>query len=190
MTNGEADGLLVRAGRGDNEALRMLYVEWRSAVFYLAAAIVGSYDDAQDILQDTFIRLKRAEYQGGNAKAYVFAIARNLALTCLRERKHHAYAEPVEEAAWQESRAESATELSEALSTLTPEEKQIVLLHVLGGMKHRETAALLHIPLGTVLWKYQRALGKLRQWLKERGACDEKRRLAPVYQTKRGQGHA
>ncbi|ADU28099.1 RNA polymerase sigma factor [Ethanoligenens harbinense] len=189
MTDEEMDGLLVRAGQGDNDALHLLYTAWRSAVFYFALAITGNYHDAQDILQDTFIRLKHAGYHSENAKAYVFAIARNLALTCLRERKRVEPAAPVEKAVRRGAGMEETTELDEALSRLPPDERQIVLLHVLGGLKHRETAALLRIPLGTALWKYQRALAKLRRWLKERGLSDEQTGAASVHPKKSGTVH-
>ena len=49
---------------------------------------------------------------------------------------------------------------------LGEEERQIVLLHAVTGLKHREIAALLELPLSTVLSKYHRALKKLREQLK------------------------
>ena len=54
---------------------------------------------------------------------------------------------------------------AEALSTLSDEERQIIMLHVTAGLKHREIAQLLELPLSTVLSKYRRALSKLKQKL-------------------------
>lgn len=51
---------------------------------------------------------------------------------------------------------------------LSEEENRIVVLHVLWGYKHREIAALLNCPVGTVTSKYKRAAEKLRQFLKEK----------------------
>ena len=48
---------------------------------------------------------------------------------------------------------------------LGEEERRIVLLHAVTGMKHREIAALLELPLPTVLSKYHRALKKMRSFL-------------------------
>ena len=53
------------------------------------------------------------------------------------------------------------------MERLSDEERQIVMLHAVAGFRHRETAALLTLPLPTVLSKYQRALKKLRTILKE-----------------------
>jgi len=49
-----------------------------------------------------------------------------------------------------------------ALAALGGEERRVVLLHAVTGMKHREIAALLELPLPTVLSKYHRALKKMR----------------------------
>ena len=53
--------------------------------------------------------------------------------------------------------------LAALLRLLTEEERQIVVLHAVSGMKHREIAALLKMNLSTVLSKYNRALKKLRE---------------------------
>ena len=57
--------------------------------------------------------------------------------------------------------------LQAALACLGEEERQIVTLHAIAGLRHRETADLLGMPLSTVLSKYHRALSKLKKILKE-----------------------
>ena len=47
------------------------------------------------------------------------------------------------------------------MAALTDEERQVVMLHAVTGLKHREIAQLLELPLATVLSKYRRALKKL-----------------------------
>ena len=61
--------------------------------------------------------------------------------------------------------ADERTLLQQALASLADEERRIVLLHAVTGMKHREIAALLELPLPTVLSKYHRALKKMRAYL-------------------------
>ena len=60
---------------------------------------------------------------------------------------------------------EDRTVLSAAMSVLEDEEQRIVLLHAVTGLKHREIAESLSLPLSTVLSKYHRALKKLRRKL-------------------------
>ena len=55
--------------------------------------------------------------------------------------------------------------LQHALAVIGEEERRIVMLHAVTGMKHREIAALLEMPLATVLSKYHRALKKMRIFL-------------------------
>lgn len=57
--------------------------------------------------------------------------------------------------------------LEKAMRILSFEERQIVMLHSLTGLKHREIAELLEIPLGTVVSKYNRSLKKIRRELEE-----------------------
>ncbi len=51
------------------------------------------------------------------------------------------------------------------MNILTERERQILLLHLVGGIRHREIAANLGLPLSTVLSCYQRTLKKLRRYL-------------------------
>ena len=57
--------------------------------------------------------------------------------------------------------------LEALLKSLQDTERQILVLHALSGMKHREIASLLQIPLPTVLSKYHRAVKKLGKIMKE-----------------------
>lgn len=59
--------------------------------------------------------------------------------------------------------------LHAALRILKEDERQIVLLHTAAGLKHREIASSLQMPLATVLSKYNRAMKKLQAHLREEG---------------------
>ena len=59
--------------------------------------------------------------------------------------------------------------LAAALKTLGDEERKVVLLHAVSGLKHREIAQDLGLPLSTVLSRYNRALKKLKRYLTEEG---------------------
>ena len=59
--------------------------------------------------------------------------------------------------------------LEAALKTLGEDERQVVLLHAVSGLRHREIARDLGLPLSTVLSRYSRALKKLKRCLSEEG---------------------
>lgn len=157
---------------GDSSALATLYEEASPAVFGFALSILKNLQDAEDVLQDCFINAYggAAGYRSqGKPMAWLLTIARNLCMQKLRERKRTS---DIPEEDWErylESldrvTPEDKIVLSECMNNLTDEERQIVVLHAVGGFKHREIAELTELPLATVLSKYSRAIKKLRKHL-------------------------
>ena len=98
--------------------------------------------------------------------AWLLTIARNLALMRLRkaENKNISFDElfHVEDPHNAYRETENHMVLDKVLRLLTDSERQIVMLHAVAGVKHREIAALLDMPTATVLSKYSRAIKKLR----------------------------
>ena len=165
----ELDELLSGVAAGDREALAHLYRRTRTAVYGLALSYVKNAHDAQDVTQDTFARVWDSAYQykpQGSPMGWLLAVARNLALMKLRQGSRQ---EQLEDEEWDAIPAESPAVtpedrqvLQQAMAALTDEERQVVMLHAVTGLKHREIAHLLEMPLATVLSKYHRALKKLR----------------------------
>lgn len=165
----ELDELLSGVAAGDREALAQLYRRTRTAVYGLALSYVKNAHDAQDVTQDTFVRVWDSAYQykpQGSPMGWLLAVARNLALMKLRQGSRQ---EQLEDEEWDAIPAESPAVtpedrqvLQQAMAVLTDEERQVVMLHAVTGLKHREIAHLLEMPLATVLSKYHRALKKLR----------------------------
>ena len=161
--------LMLRMQAGEQAALAELYRRIRTAVYGLALSYLKHTHDAEDVTQDTFVRVweRIPQYQPrGTPLAWVLTIARNLALMKLRERGK---TEELEPEAWERIAADSPLVTAEArqvlqaaLAALSDEERQVVTLHAVTGWKHKEIAALLELPLSTVLSKYRRALQKLR----------------------------
>lgn len=165
------ESLLLDMTRGDQEALAQLYHRTRAAVFGLALSYLKNRHDAEDVTQDTFVRAweNAPSYRPqGKPMAWLLTIARNLSLMKLREKDR---TESLPEEDWalpgpdDALTTEDRTVLSAAMSVLEDEEQRIVLLHAVTGLKHREIAESLSLPLSTVLSKYHRALKKLRRKL-------------------------
>ena len=170
---GELEQLLLRTGQGDRDAFARLYSLTRDGVYALALSLLHDAHEAQDIAQDTFVKVWEsapAYRPQGSPMAWLLTVARNLARTRLRQGGRQV---GLDEEAWNAIPAaapdvspEDRQLLQEALARLSPEERQIVLLHAVAGLKHRETAQLLELPLSTVLSKYHRGLKKLRALMK------------------------
>ena len=168
----ELQRLLIRVAGGDRDALAELYQRTRAAVCGLALSYLKNAHDAQDLTQDVYVQVwDRAEQYRliGSPMGWLLAVCRNLCLTRLRREERHA---ALSEEEWDAIPArecgldaDERALLQGALASLTDEERRVVLLHAVTGLKHREIAALLELPLPTVLSKYHRALKKMRSFL-------------------------
>lgn len=170
--DGTIEKYIAELARGDRDAMAALYRQTGSAVYGFALSIVKNRQDAEDVLQDTYIQIWNAACRytpSGKPLAWIFTITRNLALMRLREQSRTVTMAPED---WQILFAdepavnqEDRMILSSLMETLSDQERQIVLLHAMTGWKHREIAKLLQLPLATVLSRYNRALKKLRnEW--------------------------
>ena len=164
--------LLIHIAGGEREALAELYQRTRSAVYGLALSYLKNAHDAQDLTQDVYVQVWDCAEQYrliGSPMGWLLAVCRNLCLMRLRREERHA---ALSEEEWDAIPArecgldaDERALLQGALASLTDEERRVVLLHAVTGLKHREIAALLELPLPTVLSKYHRALKKMRSFL-------------------------
>ena len=170
------DTLLGRIAIGDTAALEALYRRTQTAVYSFALSVLKNAHDAEDVLHDCYVAAcnSAAQYHSrGKPMAWLITIAKNLCLQQLRAQRKtadmpedmHAFL-PADSAGMS---VEDRTVLSACMRQLSDGERQIVTLHAVAGFKHREIAAILQMPLATVLSKYNRAIKKLKQHLQAGG---------------------
>lgn len=169
------EALIADIAAGDRAAVGALYEQTKTAVYGFALSILKNSADAEDVLQDTYVRVWSAAggYRSmGKPMAWILTIARNLATSVLRDRSKTTdipeedwIASPSSERPFEAM--EQRMVLNAAMYALSDEERQIVMLHAVTGLKHVEIAGLLSLPLPTVLSKYSRAKKKLQNTLKE-----------------------
>ena len=154
----ELQRLLRCIAGNDRDALAELYRRTRPAVYGLALSYLRKVWDCAAQYRPT-----------GSPMGWLLAVCRSLCLMRLRrEERRTALSDeewdaiPAQECGLD---ADERVLLQHALASLGDEERRIVLLHAVTGMKHREIAALLELPLPTVLSKYHRALKKMRSCL-------------------------
>jgi RNA polymerase sigma-70 factor (ECF subfamily) len=143
----------------------------------MAALMTGSTDTAQDIVQETFLRLlsRSREYYEGSFKAFLSTIVYRLALkeNILRQRKkplsemdpQSPDSSPLEEAVSDERQREVA----EVLQSLPEHHRDILLLRLYGERSYEEIAEMTGISLGTVKSRIFYAVKATRKELKKRG---------------------
>lgn len=170
---------------GNMSEFKHLFNEHKKHVFAIALSILRDFELSEDVLQEVYIKLfqQMKENEISNAKAWLIRVTRNTAIDLYRKKRHEItgysdnYFERVQYLS--EDPIEKMV-LSKYLELLDSTERQIVVLKDIIGMKHREIAKVIEMPLGTVLWKYSVALKKLRKnWNKE--DFDEERKTTEAF---------
>lgn len=172
--NSRIEELLAKISNGDTASIGLLYDVIKTDVFAYALSKLGNRHDADDITQDTFVQIYKyaGQYQPkGKPMAWIIRIELNLIRRHFQLNSRTAeFDESLDNTPSEENCEEvfiNNAFLREIMKTLSEEEREIVTLHVVSGMKHREIAKLLHKPLSTVLSKYNRAIKKLQSVVKE-----------------------
>lgn len=171
--NAAIDACLAQLGRGELQAMADLYELTHSAVYGFALSILKHTEDAQDVAQDVYLHLYRSagSYRShGKPRAWLLTVTRHLALDRLRTRGKVISLEERQEGQLlpsEEMENEDRLVLRSLLEVLGQEERQVITLHALAGLKHREIARILDLPLATVLSKYSRGMKKLQLAWKE-----------------------
>lgn len=165
--------LLPQIARGDIRALELLYQEQKTRIYRLALSLTGDPYLAEDITQDTFLRVQEkapSYHRDISETAWIVTIARNLSYDYLRRRSREAPHESAAELA--ESSAEEAPEASrfvflELLKDLTPSEKETVCLRILADLPWKEIGQITGQNPEAERKRYSRALVKLRGQIKQ-----------------------
>jgi RNA polymerase sigma-70 factor (ECF subfamily) len=137
-----------------------------------ARALIRDQTDADDLVQDALTRaLSRAHcfQQGTNLRAWLFTLMHNVHVNQIRRRVARPDEVAVDEVAphlaapgAQVDRVE-LRELRQAVAGLPEEQRQVLLLVAVEGLKYEEVAEILGIPIGTVMSRLSRARAALRQ---------------------------
>jgi RNA polymerase sigma-70 factor (ECF subfamily) len=179
------EALVTRVATGDLTAFSALYDRYERPVYAMAAHLLGSAE-AEEVVQETFLRLWRSAAQfdetRGRFAPWLLAIGRHEVLARLRRRTREqrlALAEDidrllatapdqaidVEEQVWRRERGDL---ILRALNELPPEQRRVLVLAYFGELSQTTIAASLGWPLGTVKKRARLGLRKLRQNLGRR----------------------
>ena len=166
--------LMGRLQAGDEQAMSVLLTQhWTSVVNY-AFGFVGSWDKAEDVAQDAFVRIweGRKKWSRGSLGALVHRIARNAALDVLKSPRHSTRREDPDTLS-SEATPDRDVELSEldqavdnAIRELPPRRREIFKLVRKSGFSYAEIAEIMGISKQTVANHMSLALSDLRVMLR------------------------
>ncbi|MCL1866924.1 MAG: RNA polymerase sigma factor [Oscillospiraceae bacterium] len=168
------DSYIQRTAAGDRDSFVKLYDYVRKPVFLFALSIVKDYQTAEDVLQESMLRIafNSDKYtRGTNPYAWVMSITRNLCSDALRSPTKHDLplddAEFVSDSKDIVKSTEEADEVLTALQVLSHQEREIVSLYIYAGFSQVEIAKTLEIPYTRVRSQYKYALEKMRKYFNE-----------------------
>lgn len=157
--------------KGDLKAFDYVYDYTNHIVYFSILKIVKDKTCAEDILQDTFIRALSclSQYkENTNFVGWICTIGKSLAMNHLKKYRHEVNIDFDLETYDYNSRENELPYIFDiATKILSEDEYKIIMLCHVSGYKRREVSEMLDIPIGTVTWKNNEALKKLKQYLEK-----------------------
>ena len=170
MLEKKLENLVVEL-KENQDVLAQIYDCMYDEVYRYIYSIVHNKEYAQDLTHDTFIQVYRNVHlykPKGNAKAWIITISRNVTYMSLRKLSREQVVDyeidGVDEGM---NGIHDKMMIKRMMKILCRDESEIIILHVVEGLKFKEIAQIMDLKLSTVLNKYHRSLKKLRKSLEE-----------------------
>lgn len=168
--------LILRFKHGSRRALARIYEKYEGYLLTLATALLNDVNSAEDIVHDFFVSFAQSADRlklEGSLKGYLATCVANLARDSIRTSKRGPDAldetTPIRSNAKGPEPAAICSEelqlLNSALIRLPYEQREVVILHLRGGMKFKAIARSQNVSINTVQSRYRYGLDKLRTLL-------------------------
>ncbi len=173
MNEEKLERKIAELKEGNTRAFDYIYEKTNRSVYFAVLYIVRDKMYAEDILQETYVRAIRAldSYAAGtNFIGWLTVIGKNLALNHVKRARREVSTDFEADAyKYGASETELPYIFDTAAKILAEDEYEILMLCQVSGYKRREVAQMLGIPIGTVTWKNNEALKKLKAFLQKEG---------------------
>lgn len=173
MADPDLSLLARRAAKGDVEAFAGIVRETQGRLYRLAARLSGSTNDAEDVLQEAYVKafnaLQEQRFDGrSSVQTWLYRIVSNAAIDATRRRKARPVsnpddAEPREDSSVDPEGRMALRELDEWLSELSVEQRSVLILRAVEGFSTVETAEILGCSEGAVEQRLIRARANLNK---------------------------
>lgn len=157
-----------------------LFLPHLDAAFNLARALTRNTEDAEDVVQESYLKAWRAfaGFRGGSPRPWLLAIVRNHAFTWLRENRPWAESSELREESLVSGdatpealslRRERSGAVERCVQELLPDFREAIILREMEELSYREIAIITGVPRGTVMSRLSRARARLAECLKRSG---------------------
>jgi RNA polymerase sigma-70 factor (ECF subfamily) len=165
-------------GAGEPGRFEQIVLPHLDAAYNLARWLVRNTHDAEDIVQDAYLRAFRffAGFQGGDARAWLLKIVRNTSYSFLEKNRPSDLAEEFDEKVHATESDHPDAEavlvqsvesrmLRDALEQLPVNFREVIVYRELEGLSYKEIADVMDVPIGTVMSSLARGRVRLRECL-------------------------
>jgi RNA polymerase sigma-70 factor, ECF subfamily len=177
----DLDQWMVRYQQADPEAPRVLVLTLSSRLLRLFMAQVNNREEADDLLQETWLRIHRVRHTyrpGEPALPWVYAIARRVSIDAYRRRKridsHECAMEILPDRAAEAGSVNRLPEFTSLVAALPEAQREVLTMMKVGGLSLEEVARATSSTVGAVKQKVHRAYERLRRLLKSDAADESK----------------
>lgn len=162
-------------GKDKQDLFEKTFLPYLNSAYNLARWLTRNEHDAEDIVQDAFLRALRSFdtfIPGRDARAWLLTIVRNCCRTSLKRNRFHTATIELDDSSqpalepWSDPEAlliknANSQIVRQALEELPYEYREILILRELEELSYKDIAAIVEIPLGTVMSRLSRARGEL-----------------------------
>lgn len=156
----------------NKESLKDIYDCYANSIYMYALTIVKNESLAEDICQDVFIKIWRNSNKykiKSNHKIWLMTITKNTSIDYLRKYKKESVYENKNKLQHdilnEVDQINDKIYIDQILKNLEQDECEIIMLHIVSDLTFKNIGVLLNKPLGTITWKYRKAIEKLRKIL-------------------------
>lgn len=158
---------------GSKEALQQIYEKYLNFLLTLAMALLHNASDAEDVVHDTFVAfaISAGNFKlTGNLKSYLATCVVNRARDKVRANQRHMTKTESAESSFDRPdqsiiSTEESRRLNYAIAQVPDNQREVVVLHLIGQMKFKEIAGLQGVSVNTIQGRYRYGLDKLRSLL-------------------------
>lgn len=166
----ELHNIFSKLREGDNSQFELLYKNYNQLVYKISFSILKNKESSEDVTQNVFAKiysLPKDKLPTSKEATWLYAVTKNEALTFLRKERTNISLEE----AYNIDTGKECDELQNIVDTekynklisgLSVKEKEVVSLKIVGELSFKEIARIQNEPIGTVQWRYYKALNSLK----------------------------
>lgn len=153
---------------GDETAIEELYKNYKSLVMNIAFSIVKNRDSSEEISQIVFmkiIKLDKSKLPTTNESSWIYAVTKNQTIEYLRKQHNEIDIDDIYDMPNTQNEIDEIIDIDDfnrIIKCLDEKEKEIVSLKIISNFTFKEIAEILNMPIGTVQWRYYKAVHTLK----------------------------